>query len=113
MGTKYALPGIAEDAPTHVEGMRHWVIYNLANEATEVGLTLIYWDGATDIGRLVIQIREGTILANGGAAADFATLAATGFNSSDTDDVVDLLAGTTWGQTILWCCWRECQGRTV
>lgn len=112
MGTKYALPGITEDSPTHVEGVRLWLRpTELTGDPCHVNLIVIYWDGATELARRLVEVWEGKVLANGGTHEEWETVRACADNPSDIDDVVENMTETTWGKSILWGCWRGIQGQ--
>ena len=75
MGTKYVLPAISEDVPTHVEGVRVWSTWcDKKDQVKTVCLNLRYWDGAEELAKRLITMAKCTITDNGGTDANWATL---------------------------------------
>ncbi len=113
MATKYPLSApFFEDTPDSVEGFRHWVVFRLDETQECVIVLLKYWDGTTEVGRTFVRITRQSICDNGGPEADWDVVCACADNSSDTDDVVQMLATPgTWGMRLLWGKWRTLQGQ--
>lgn len=112
MGTRYELltPTLKE-APGEVEGFKHWIRYDDKKEAVEFGIIVDFWAGIGSqvlLGTLDVRVTPYVVEKYGGVRADWETLLATGEDSDDTDDVIELLATTpAWGNALLWSMWRK------
>lgn len=113
MSTKYPLAApFFEDMPDFVEGFRHWVTFKLDESVDSIVVLLKYWDGETEVGRTFVKITCDCIIRNGGCVDDWTGVCVAGDNSSDTNDVVQILATPdSWGMRLLWGKWRTLQGQ--
>jgi hypothetical protein len=112
MGTKYALPTSTAEMPTHVEGLVHASVPRLPDlTVKEIPIIMRYWDGTTELDTLLVRLHKDKVINNGGTEANWNTLVGLAANPTDTDDVVEELINTAWGQKILWGVWYSAIGQ--
>jgi hypothetical protein len=114
MGTRYELTGpYFEKVPGEAEGFAHWLRCSCEKEACEVGVIIDLWAGLGSqdlICTLDFRVSPYVVMKYGGNVSDWNALLAAGANSSDTDDVIQLLVTEPWGQRALWAAFRAHQG---
>jgi hypothetical protein len=113
--TKYPLVAAYGIMPGFVSARtgRHWIHREPEGETDDkvVALSIIlrYWQGLNILTQRPITIYPLTVTEQGGTLADFDALVAAGANSSDTNDVVQMLADEVWGLNIIWAEYRKYQ----
>jgi hypothetical protein len=113
--TKYPLSAAYGIMPGFISARtgRHWIKRVPEGEDEDkvdhVGIILRYWEGLSILTQRPITIYPLTVTEQGGTLADFDALVAAGANSSDTNDVVQMLADETWGLNIIWAEYRAYQ----
>ena len=79
-----------------------------AEEGTDdtIMVRMAYWTNTTFRALTRIRITKAKVIRAGGSESDWDALDLLATNSSDCDDVVELLAGSTWGTELLWGSWH-------
>lgn len=86
--------------------------FKLDESPESIVVLLKYWDGALEVGRTFVKVTCDCIIQNGGCTDDWTAICLAGDNSSDTNDVVQILAAPGgWGMRLLWGKWRTLQGQ--
>jgi hypothetical protein len=106
MGAHYALDAQYTSIPIEVEGRAHWLVHSTDECAERISILLAFHDAIKELGKQTLHVTHAIIIRFGGADQDWSDMCAAAANSSDTDDVVEILADSAWGQRLLWVAWH-------
>lgn len=113
MGQHYLLDSQYTSQPIEVEGRAHWAVKTLAETDERVSVLVAFWSATAELGKQTVHATRSIVERAGGTVADWEILCAAACDSSDTDDVVEILADNAWGQRILWVAWHLFAGYSI
>jgi hypothetical protein len=112
MGTHYPLTG-AYAVAGHVEGRAHWLVKDVAENDERVSVLVAFHGIGGELGKHTLQVTKTRVLETGGTQQDWIDLTTTAANSSDVDDVVEMLVDAVWGLQLIWGAFHLMRGQSL
>lgn len=113
MGKHYLLDSQYTSQPIEVEGRAHWLVRDISETPERVSILVAFWSATAELDKQTAHATRSIVERAGGTAQNWTDLCSTAANSSDTDDVVEMLTESPWGQRILWVAWHLFAGYSM
>jgi hypothetical protein len=87
--------------------------YSITEAPERVSVLLTFHGIGGELGKHTLHVTKTRVLETGGTDQNWMDLVTTAANSSDVDDVVEMLVDATWGLQLIWSAFHLMRGQSL